>query len=140
MREVKYVRWKAWVHVALSGGLVLGGLALAWVTSEALPGLPVAFVGAVLVHISRLPLREPDVLLRLTPTRVWTKELGWQEWGKVLVFVERTTERWGGGWRSSHLVVHRPNEFTPRFFENIAMLDIGEAELRRWLGQYARRK
>jgi hypothetical protein len=134
MREVKYIRWKAWVNVGLSGLLTLGGLALAWHTGQALPGLPIAFVGAVLVHVSRLPLLEPDVLLRLTATRIWTKELGWQSWAAVLVYLERNSRTNS----DSHLVIHRPSEATSRFFENIAMLDIEKSELKQWLAQYAR--
>jgi hypothetical protein len=134
MREVKYIRWKAWVNVGLSGLLILGGLALAWHTRQALPSLLIAFVGAVLVHVSRLPLLEPDVLLRLTATKVWTKELGWQPWSAVLVYLERNNRTK----TDSHLVIHRPGEFTPRFFENIAMLDIEKSELQQWLAQYAR--
>ena len=134
MREVKYVRWKAWRDVALSGLLTLGGLALAWVLASGWLGLLVAFVGAVLMHISRLPLLEKDVLLRLTPTGVWTKELGWQRWEQVRAYLEN-------GSRSGPpniLIIHRLHEVTPRFFEYIGALDVDRKEVQYWLDRHAR--
>ena len=78
MREVRYVREQAWTMAALGLLVAAGGIAipvfaaLSWIA-----GAIVVFVGAVIVHIGRLQLQEPDVLLRLSADRLWTKELGW---------------------------------------------------------------
>lgn len=136
MREVRYVRSDAWVRVALCGLLTLGGLVLAWVSATPWLGLGVTFGGAVATQVARLPLLEPDALLRLTPQGVWTKELGWRAWNEVVVTLERNDR--SRGWNAHVLHIHLPAEFIPRFIEGVGMLDISEVELRHWLNRYAR--
>jgi hypothetical protein len=133
MREVKYIRWKAWVGVAFGAAVALGGLAVCRDLAYLFPGAAIVLLGAVLVHVARLRLLENDVLLRLTPDKVWTKELGWQPWDRLVI--DLATNR-----QSSSLEIRRPNEFTPRFWENVAHLDISLAELRQWVARYAVRR
>ena len=73
-------------------------------------------------------LQENDVLLRMTPEMVWTKEFGWQPWGKLEIKL-KDNGKYGG----LVLEIHKPDEFTPRFLEYIGTLDIDEEELRDWL-------
>ncbi|MGI4865257.1 MAG: hypothetical protein ACRYFZ_15150 [Janthinobacterium lividum] len=130
MREVKYVRWKAWISVAFGLAIAGVGLAACWEFNKLPLGAAVTLFGAVMVHVARLRLVESDVLLRLTPDKIWTKEFGWQPWGSLVVDLDINH-------RESSLEIHRPNEFTPRFREDIAKLDISPAELRHWVTRYA---
>jgi hypothetical protein len=133
MREVKYVRWKAWVGVAFGTVIALGGLVVCRDLESLFPGAAIILLGAVMAHVARLRLIENDVLLRLTPNKIWTKEFGWQPWGSLVVDLAINH-------RESSLEIHWPNEFTPRFREDIAKLDISPAELRQWVERYAMRK
>jgi hypothetical protein len=130
MREVKYIRWKAWVGVALGLGVALGGLVVCHDLAYLFPGAAIILAGALIAHVARLRLVENDVLLRLTPDRIWTKEFGWQPWNNLVIELDINQ-------RESSLEIHRPTEFTPRFRENIAHLDISPAELRRWVARHA---
>jgi hypothetical protein len=133
MGEVKYVRWKAWVGVAFGLAVVLGGLAVCRDLAYLFPGAAIILAGAVMAHVARLRLVENDVLLRLTPDKIWTKEFGWQPWTNLVIELAINQ-------RESSLEIHWPNEFTPRFRENIAHLDISPAELRQWVARYAVRR
>jgi hypothetical protein len=129
MREVKYSRGNA--YFSLSFGLtVLAGSTYALVLDFANLFFARVFMlsGAIIVQISRSRLQAKDVLLRLTPDMVWTKEFGWQPWEKLEVEL-KDKGKYGG----LTLEIHRPNEFTPRFLESIDSLDIDEEELRQWL-------
>jgi hypothetical protein len=133
MREVKYIRWRAWSSVAFGLVVALGGLAICRDLAYLFPGAAIALLGALIAHVARLRLVENDVLLRLTPDRIWTKEFGWQPWGKLVIDLDINH-------RESSLEIHWPNEFIPRFREDIAKLDISPAELRQWVERYAVRK
>lgn len=133
-RAVKYVRWRAFALAAV--GLLVMGVGVASVVSSlgnfALASL-VILIGAVIVHIARLRLKESDTLLILTPDRIWTKELGWQAWGNLLVILHET-----GGMDT--LEIRRPEDFTPRFFERVSTLNIHAHELRQWIKRFSIQK
>ena len=133
MREVKYVRWKAWVGVVFGVAVALGGLAVCRDLDYLFPGAAIVLLGSLMAHVARLRLLENDVLLRLTPDKIWTKEFGWQPWERLVIDLDINR-------RSSRLEIRRPNEFTPRFWENVAHLDISPAELRQWVARYAVRR
>ncbi|WP_188814952.1 hypothetical protein [Hymenobacter cavernae] len=99
---------------------------------QLLPGIIEALVGALIIHMANLRLKERDVLLRLTPEKVWTKELGWQSWENLAVSLERIRL----GYYS--LEIRPVNDLTPRFFEYVPYLDIEGEELKRWVQQFAR--
>ncbi|GAB2791726.1 hypothetical protein GCM10027175_33050 [Hymenobacter latericoloratus] len=128
MVEVRYNRWSAWLQVAL--GLVLLGTGIA--LSPTIAGLILLLAGAVTVHIASLRLRESDVLLRLTPERIWTKEFGWQPWKKLVVNLESDRNGYT-------LEIHRPSSFTPRFYARVSTLTITAKELKAWAMQFATR-
>lgn len=83
-----------------------------------------------MVLVNRLKLKEKDVLLRLMPTQIWTKEFGWQPWKGLLVKLEDSRQ-------GCSLEIRRPNTFTPRFFEYVSVLTIRETELLNWVKRFA---
>ncbi|QDA59583.1 hypothetical protein [Hymenobacter jejuensis] len=132
MKEVKYIRWKAMVFVAFGASISFVGAYLCSDFERIILGIAVFVFGALLMHVGRLRLRENDVLLRLTPEAIWTKEFGWQPWNKMVVELDRTQRAF-----TATLEIHRPNDATPRFFEYVSHLTISENELRQWLERFA---
>ncbi|GAA4371562.1 hypothetical protein [Hymenobacter koreensis] len=135
MREVRYVREQGWAIVAL-GALAAGaGVALAVYTDVSwIIGAVVVFVGAVIAHIGRLQLQEPDVLLRFTADRVWTKEFGWQKWSDVEIRLYKSTAHQSRQFLApGQLEIRLPHDANRRFIESIGNLDISYGELMQWL-------
>ncbi|WP_324672846.1 hypothetical protein [Hymenobacter sp. GOD-10R] len=99
---------------------------------QLLPSILEALLGALVIHMASLRLKESDVLLRLTPEKVWTKELGWQSWEDLAVSLERVRL----GYYS--IEIRRLHDLTPRFFEYVPYLDIEGKELASWVQQFAR--
>lgn len=129
MREVRYNRWSAWLQAGL--GLALAGMGIVSVFAPeenelAFGGLIFVLVAAIILHRARLRLKEQDVLLRLTLDKVWTKEFGWQPWEKLVVSLEY-------GKQGYILEMHKPDKFTPRFYENVSTLNIDADELKKWI-------
>ena len=130
MKEIRHVRWKAIVQVVTGAVIASGGLLLLLHGNNALLGWASLVFGAIMVLVNRLKLKEKDVLLRLMPTQIWTKEFGWQPWEGLLVKLEDSRQGYS-------LEIRRPNTFTPRFFEYVSVLTISETELLNWVKRFA---
>jgi hypothetical protein len=131
MLEVKYVRWKAFIQLAFGILLPVSGILLAVCTEgPILVGVVAVFAGMIFIQMARLRLQENDIILRLTPTMVWTKEFGWQPWESLLFILENTR-------KDCTLEIRRPTDFTPRFFEWVGTLTISKSELSQWIKRFA---
>ncbi|MBF9224179.1 hypothetical protein [Hymenobacter ruricola] len=130
MKEVRYVRWKAMMQVMVGAAIATGGLLIIASSKQALPGVLFLIFGTIMALVNRLKLKEKDVLLRLTPEQIWTKEFGWQPWGSLLVKLENSRQGYS-------LEIRRPTDFTPRFHEYVSALTISEHELQDWVKRFA---
>jgi hypothetical protein len=131
MLEVKYIRWKAFMQLPFGILLVVSGILLAVCTTASIfTGVVAVLPGMIFIQMARIRLQERDTILRLTPTMVWTKEFGWQPWESLLFVLENTR-------KDCTLEIHRPTDFTPRFFEWVGTLTINKSELSQWIKRFA---
>jgi hypothetical protein len=130
MIEVRYNRRSAWLQVLY--GVILAGMGI-WLLCFTIAGLLLMLIGAVIIHVASLRLREHDVLLRLTPKQLWTKEFGWQPWSKLIVSMQYDRNGYT-------LEIHKPSDFTPRFYARVSTLTIDKKDLLSWVERYATAK